>query len=122
MKNIGLHEITEEHLLGEWHVENRFNITNDTSSIFSKNNRLIFEQNSYLAINGLNVSGEWSVSMKTELIYNPLLTFYVEKKLIAEAIITRLIISEEDYLNKKNAFVLTLYFTNGLELILNKKS
>ncbi len=122
MINIGLNDITEEHLLGEWSVENRFNITKDTSNIFSKNNRLVLNNNSYNAINGLNVMGNWEIHMKTEIIYNPQLTFYVEKQLIAKAIITRLMISREDQSNNNAAYILTLYFTNGLELILNKLS
>lgn len=121
MTNINLNDVNEDHLFGEWKVETRFNIENDTSNIFSKNNRLIFSKTFYKAINGTQESGAWEIIMKTGIIYNPQLVFYKENILIAKAIITRLMIMQEDIKKYKKDYILTLYFTNGLELILNKK-
>lgn len=120
MININLGEIKGEHLRGEWFVGNRFNIEKDNTDIFSRNHRLILNENSFKAINGLIVTGSWEMKYKTDIIYNPQLIFHLEEGASTKAIITRLMIVDGHDNTSNREYILTLYFTSGLELILNR--
>ena len=116
MGYIDLNIITKEHLLGTWQVETRFD-NKQTASIFSRNYFLIFEPGAYVSRNGEEIKGKWELVREQEVIYNPQVSFYRDAEQIGNAIITRLLnVVEED----KAVQRLTLYFTNGLELILKK--
>ena len=67
-----------------------------------------------------NESGKWEMFKETEIIYNPQLNFtFSSEEETLNAIITRYREDDEpDYLSLK----MTLYFTSGLELVLERKT
>ena len=105
-------------MLGTWQVENRFN-NRDSDLVFGNNYYLIFESDSYTSRNGHEVKGRWTLTKEQEFIYNPQVNFFQENDTIGNAIITRFLETEE---NNQIIYRLTLYFTNGLELILKRET
>lgn len=116
MQYISLDEITEDHLMGVWEVAARVN-SKTVSSYFEHSKRLELTEGSYRAINGKELKGKWVVKREVELIYNPLIEFFIDNEHIDEAIITRLF---SDTVDNVNVDRLTIYFSSGLELILIK--
>lgn len=112
--DIGLGEINEKHLLGTWIIEERFINKNKHEEIFLNcNNLAFFEDGIFKALHCSESSGLWTMIREVELIYNPQVIFFYEEKQIAKAIITRLF--TDNIICK-----LTLYFSTGLELNLQK--
>ena len=75
------------------------------------------EKENYQTINGKIRNGKFMIFREKELIYNPQVKFSEPKIVDSNAIITRLFIDETPDIKKYN---LTIYFTTGLELILQK--
>ncbi len=117
MRYINLSDITEEHLQGIWHVEDRI-ITKNEANIFKNSKKLeLHREGSYISTNGEIINGKWIIQKENTLINNPLIQFYRGEQTIGEAMVTRLFWDVEN-----NLFFhrLTIYFTSGLELILIK--
>lgn len=116
MQYISLEEITENDLMGVWEVSERVNSKTD-HSLFEDSKKLELTQGTYRAINGKELKGRWLIKREIELIYNPQIEFFIDNELIGEAIITRLFSETVDNVNIHR---LTIYFSNGLELVLIK--
>lgn len=112
--NIGFNEINEGHIHGDWRVEIRFKSLDKAYTHFFESNYFQFcESGLFICVNGKRISGTWVMMREIEMIYNPLIAFFEDGKQIAKAIITRLI-------TNASVYKLTLYFSTGLELILEK--
>jgi hypothetical protein len=86
-------------------------------SYFEHSQQLQLKDGIYRATNGKEINGNWKIRREPELIYNPLIQFFIDQQLIEEAMITRLFFEkEEDAL----IYRLTIYFSTGLELVLSK--
>lgn len=117
MEHIDLNHITEEHLLGEWEVKERINSNPTSENPFSCCRIIHIEKQNYKTINGKVRNGKFMIFREKELIYNPQVKFSEQKSSESNAIITRLFI---DKIDDKTKYNLTIYFTTGLELILQK--
>ncbi|MBC7425757.1 MAG: hypothetical protein H7321_04395 [Bacteroidia bacterium] len=116
MENIQLNNITKDHVYGKWEVKERINKSNQ-ENVFNSIKLIEIENGLYKSNNGRENSGKLLLIRETEIIYNPQLVFFINEDKIASAIITRLF-SESS--GDKKYHYLTLYFTTGLELILQK--
>ncbi|HSI90513.1 MAG TPA: hypothetical protein VK927_05315 [Adhaeribacter sp.] len=118
MKYLDLNNLTPDHLSGDWKVLDRFVNRSDASSPFVQIDTLSFlPAMHFMATNGADMTGTWTFSREQEVIYNPQLVFSVGGEDVASAIITRLSTTQPE---PDPVFHLTLYFTNGLELVLEK--
>lgn len=117
MEHIDLNQITEEHLVGEWVVKERYSSNTPSDNPFSCCRIIQIEKENYKTINGKIRNGKFMIFREKELIYNPQVKFSELKSIESNAIITRLFIEKVEGIRKYN---LTIYFTNGLELILQK--
>jgi hypothetical protein len=112
--DIGLEDISEAHLFGNWTVENRFINQNKHETVFLECNELSFFNNgTFKTLYIQETTGAWAMVREIDLIYNPQLFFVLEERQIGRAIITRLLTNDVVY-------KLTLYFSTGLELNLEK--
>lgn len=116
MQYISLHEVNENHLMGTWEVTERIN-SKAIVNLFEHSRKLELNRGSYRVTNGKELKGEWIVKREIELIYNPLIEFFLEDKPIGEAIITRLF---SETVGNVSIYRLTIYFSTGLELVLIK--
>lgn len=117
MNYIDLNTITVGHVIGKWRVESRVVSRGSNNNLFSHAKTMELDNSSYKAKNGLEYKGEWHVVREKELIYNPQLKFFMDSIQAGNAIITKFLqIDEGD--NKTE--LLTLYFSDGLELVLKK--
>ncbi|MCW3075982.1 MAG: hypothetical protein JWO32_591 [Bacteroidetes bacterium] len=116
MNYIDLNHITQAHVEGIWTVE-AMNGPGLAHSTFSAIHRIAIQKNAFTAQNGKEISGQFIFCRENEIVYNPQLKFYQHNKEVGNAIITRLY---SDIENNKTCYKLTLYFSTGLELILQK--
>ncbi len=117
MTYIDLNTVNEDHLKGVWEVKNRFINNNNADNPFVDIRVLEIDTGDYRSVNGKERRGKWQMVREHQIIYNPQIKFYIEQQPVGNAIITRLQ-SETDI--NGNTFKLTLYFSNGLELVLQK--
>ena len=117
MTYIDLSAIKEEHLNGTWEVTNRVVNNNAASNPFIDIRMIEMNGEKYRSVNGKERKGEWQMIREQEIIYNPQIKFFLDRQQVGNAIITRLL--SESYLDGET-YKLTLYFSNGLELILKK--
>ncbi|MBA3665147.1 MAG: hypothetical protein H0W61_13190 [Bacteroidetes bacterium] len=116
MENINLNIITEDHVAGKWEVKQRVVRTSNEKSPFTTSQHIEIENGIYKSNNGKECTGKLIV-VREEIIFNTQLKFYENDAEVANAIITRLY-SEDD--GNEKIYHLTLYFTTGLELVLQK--
>lgn len=115
--SIDLNKITPSHLIGKWSVFSRSSSKPLANDHFSKIEVLSLSNDSFSCKNGTSITGKLTLARETKIIYNPQLKFFNNSQLIGNAIITRL---TEDRIEGKEIHKLTLYFTTGLELVLQK--
>jgi hypothetical protein len=118
MENIDLKIITEEHVSGRWKVVNQVLNPFSQDSLFTDIQAIEIINGNYKSINGKISSGKLELLFETEIIYNPQLKFYENEQEVENAIITRLY-KESNGKNKISNLI--LYFTTGLELVLQKQ-
>lgn len=115
MYYIDFNEISDEHLEGEWRVQNRVLSRSDVKSIFATAERHVFLKDGVLKLDGgTEKTGSWSIKRNDDLVKRPYLTFELGDEK-AEALITRL-----SYTPDKSRHQLNIYFSTGLELVLLK--
>lgn len=119
MENFNLNSITEEHIAGKWAVIERAIPDSSEKTAFSTIDHLEIENGLFKYVNGKKVKGKLDLVHETDIIYNPQLLFYMKENKVENAMITRLY-SEND--GKQETYFLTLYFTTGLELVLQKNT
>lgn len=121
MRYLDLNILTVSHLFGSWEVLERPGGTGTDNSVFASCSQVTFNESGDVMIGGSkNVSGKWQMFKENEIIYNPQLnfTFSADEETL-NAIITRYREDDEPtYLSLK----MTLYFTSGLELVLERKT
>ena len=121
MRYLDLNILTVSHLYGSWEVLERPVGSEADDSVFASCGRVIFKESGDVMVEGnKNESGKWEMFKENEIIYNPQLnfTFSAEEETL-NAIITRYREDDEPtYLSLK----MTLYFTSGLELVLERKT
>ena len=91
------------------------------TSVFATCTRVDFLASGDLQVeNGGLETGKWEIFKETEIIYNPQLNFtFSPDTETLNAIITRFREDDEaDHISRK----VTLYFTSGLELVLEQKA
>ena len=108
-------------LLGHWKVLDRFVNRSDESSPFVTADALEFPDtlNFRASAADRSIAGTWTFALEQEVIYNPQLTFFEGTEEIGSAIITRYSTTEPD---PDPVLNLTLYFTTGLEIVLEKSA
>ncbi len=119
MTNIDLNSIDAEHLKGTWEVKNRHLNNNAAQNVFADIRLIEIDGTKYKSVNGKERRGEWLMIKEQEIIYNPQLKFFLDNQQVGNAIITRLLSDKDD---NGEVYKLTLYFSNGLELILHKQT
>ncbi len=119
MNYVDLNAISEQHLEGTWEVKNRLINTNSSPNHFIDVRLIELDGCQYRSINGKERKGEWRIIRENEIIYNPQIKFFINQEQVGNAIITRL---QSDQDQKGDVYRLTLYFSNGLELILQKNN
>lgn len=119
MENFNLNIITEEHIAGKWEVIERAIPAPSEISALSTIDHLEIDKGIFKYVNGKKCKGKLALVHETDIIYNPQLLFYIKENQVENAIITRLY-SENN--GKQETFYLTLYFTTGLELVLQKNT
>jgi hypothetical protein len=118
MPYIDLNLVTLQHLVGDWLIETRLYNKPGVNHHFRNINHLLLETTGqFMARNGTEVAGTWEMKKENEIIYNPQVSFYQENENIGKAIVTRLLEQTE---SATTIYRLTLYFTNGMELVLKK--
>jgi len=117
MHYIDLNAITEEHLRGNWTVQNRVVNSASANNLFSDVRLIEIQPDCYRSVNGRERRGNWQVLRENEIIYNPQLRFFIEGEEVGNAIITRL---RYDQNVSGDIYQLTLYFHTGLELTLHR--
>lgn len=121
MRYLDLNILTVSHLFGSWEVLERPTGAGTDSSVFAACSRVIFKESGEVWVEGgRSETGRWEMFKEDEIIYNPQLnfTFSTEDETL-NAIITRYREDDEPtYLSLK----MTLYFTSGLELVLERKT
>ena len=116
MGDFDLQALAESELYGDWVVFRRLGNLEQNTFLHSA---LLRFQPGNLFQTGDGARGTWCTFKETELIYQPQLSIEVDGHPKAHAIITRLyLIPGPPGLTKK----LTLYFTSGLELMLETVS
>lgn len=120
MRYLDLNSLTVSHLFGGWQVLERPGGSVADDSVFASCSHLTFKESGDLVVEGShNETGKWEMFKETEIIYNPQLNFHFKPdEPTLNAIITRY--REDDEENQLSLKV-TLYFTSGLELVLERK-
>ena len=121
MRYLDLNILTVSHLFGSWEVLERPVGSDSDDSVFAACSRITFKESGDLIIEGdKNETGKWDMFKETEIIYNPQLNFiFKPEDEILNAIITRY---REDDEPTHLSLKMTLYFTSGLELVLERKT
>ena len=117
MAYLQLESISHKHVVGTWDVQECFNVPVSGGALTGITS-LHFDESGEFTADGHNpVSGSWELFRENEIIYNPQLRFLKDDAVIASAIITRLSELRED-----NIYIatMTIYFTNGMEFIIQK--
>ena len=121
MRYLDLNILAAEHLLGSWDVLERPNGVASDTSVFAACRQVVFQDNGSVVVVGEAIkTGRWEIFKETEIIYNPQLHFNLgPEEADLNAIITRYREDNEDGTFSRKV---TLYFTSGLELVLEQKS
>ncbi len=114
LKYIGLETVTDEHLHGNWIVKDRTLIKKNTGQVYNFEYITFLPDGSYIAKNGKEIGGKWELIKTKKIIYSPQILFYGEEKAPLNSIITRLMTDDKTFFN------LILYFSSGIELVLEK--
>jgi hypothetical protein len=120
VRYLDLNIVTAEHLSGTWEVLERLGGQASEVSPLSACNRISFLGKGKLQVeNSKMETGTWEFFKETEIIYNPQLNFgFKNQPEVINAIITRF---REDEEEEELSLKVTLYFTSGLELVLEQK-
>ena len=119
MYYIDLRKVTEDHVKGKWIVRDRIQSAGKEKNVFDDVRLIELKDGNYKSVNGKELSGDWQVIKEDEVIYHPQLRFFIDGNEVGNAIITRL---RADTEKQGETLNLTLYFTNGLELLLQKSA
>ena len=120
MRYLDLNIVTVSHLFGSWEVLERPGGTVSDTSVFASCTRITFKESGDVEVEGGRTeTGKWEMFKETEIIYNPQLIFnFRPEEETINAIITRY---REDDEENHHSLKVTLYFTSGLELVLERK-
>jgi len=121
VRYLDLNILTVSHLFGSWEILERPVGAGTDSSVFATCSKIVFKESGDVQVEGnKNETGKWEMFKETEIIYNPQLNFtFSSEEETLNAIITRYREDDEPtYLSLK----MTLYFTSGLELVLERKT
>ncbi len=119
-EDLSFEEIDNEHIKGEWRVENRIFLSNSATNVFVNADKHYFCDNGdYKCIKGKIFNGSWGVVRNDDVVHRPYLKFRLDNSEDSNqeisALITRL---QYDKVHSKAQ--MTIYMSTGAELTLIK--
>jgi hypothetical protein len=118
MFNVPLSTITQNDLCGTWKIVNSFALDAYQENVFGKVYKYTFiEDGAYEGKNGIQYNCNWIFHARHDIVNNPVIEFRTEEAQVGLAIITKMIKESRD---KILPLEVSLYFSNGLEVILER--